>query len=54
MTMNSGCYFLGKKSSVGARPFPARAYGGGMGRPHIFHCEMFIICRNLTILPLVS
>ena len=26
-----------------------RAYGQGIGRTHIFYCEMFIIGRNLTI-----
>ena len=32
---------------------PTRAYGRGIGRTHIFNCEMFITCRNLIILPML-
>ena len=30
----------------------ACAYGWGIGRTHIFNCEIFIICRYLIILPM--
>ena len=30
---------------------PAHNFGRGVGRAHLFYCEMFIIGRNLTIFP---
>ena len=52
MTDEKWFLFQKKVSSLGALvTSPAHAYGRGIGRMHIFFCEMIIIGRNLTILP---
>ena len=52
MTDEEWLLFLEKKFQV-LKYFtsPARAYGRGIERPHVFYCEMFMIGSNLTIFP---
>ena len=46
--------FRKKVSSYEVLHSPVRAYCRGIGKAHIFYCEMFIIGRNLTIFSCVA